>query len=389
VTGVAGPAGPGRVRPDVTRPVAEPHMETTMPFELKRLLTDVFHTEPGEIVLVACDLPHGDLADLATWRDRRAMAAEWRAAFVELGASGGFETRPLLSYPATGANGADLPARGTVEGRGVSMDEQLLGCTLAVFLTEFSATAALDAYCRRKEDFRAASLPGLERRMEDSALTADYGEVARRCRILDQCLQDADRLEVAFSTGQRCTFDLRWRRAEVDDGYLPRFKPGDRIINLPSGETFVVPYEGEKPGEPSRTAGELPVSLEGERVVLTVRENRIRQVEGAGPGAAELRAFFAADPARSNIAEVAFGCNDQAVVTGNVLEDEKAGFHWAYGRSDHLGGVVGVKAFLAPGNVVHQDIVYAKGSPIQIAAAVVIGPAGRREVIRDGAYVVF
>jgi hypothetical protein len=360
-----------------------------MAFDLKRLLTGVFRTEPGEIVLVTCDLPHGNLPDNEAWKDRRAMAAEWRKAFAELGAAGGFQARPLLTYAATGAHGADLPARAKLGGGDVSMDEQLLGCTLAVFLTEFSATAALDRYCRKKEDFRAASLPGLERRMEKSALAADYGEVARRCQILDRILENADRLEVSFSTGQRCTFDVRWRKAEVDDGYLPRFKPGDRIINLPSGETFVVPYEGERSGEPSRTEGELPVPLGAERAVLAVRENRIRSVAGDGPEAAKLRAYFEADPARRNIAEVAFGCNDQAIVTGNVLEDEKAGFHWAYGRSDHLGGVIGVKDFLDPANVVHQDIVYAKGSPIQVASAVIVGPSGRRDVIRDGAYVVF
>jgi leucyl aminopeptidase (aminopeptidase T) len=175
----------------------------------------------------------------------------------------------------------------------------------------------------------------------------------------------------------------------VDDGYLPRGKKGDRIINLPSGETFIVPYEGEKSGEASRTEGQLPVEVAGELVVLSVRANRIQEIEGSGPEAGNLRALFAADPARANIAEVAFGCNDWAVVTGNTLEDEKAGFHWAYGRSDHLGGTVGVKAFLAPGNVVHQDIVYAKGNPIQVAEAAVVGPSGRKLVIRDGAYVVF
>jgi hypothetical protein len=359
-----------------------------MSFDLKRLLTSVFQTQPGESVLVACDLPHGTLADHEAWRDRRAMAAEWREAFAALGADG-FTVRPLLTFAATGANGADLPPRATMEGREVAMDEQLLGCTLAVFLTEFSATAALDGYCRRKEDFRAASLPGLERRMEKSALAADYSEVARRCRILDESLRDAESMEVVFSTGERCAFDLRWRRAEVDDGWLPRFKPGDRIINLPSGETFIVPYEGEKPDEPSRTAGELPVDLGGERLVLVVRGNRVVEVVGPGPRAAEMRAGFDADPARANIAEVAFGCNDRAVVTGNVLEDEKAGFHWAYGRSDHLGGVVGVKDFRSSANVVHQDIVYAKGSPIQVASAVVVGLGGRREVIRNGEYVVF
>ena len=360
-----------------------------MAFDLKKLLTGVFCTERGEVVLVACDLPHDAIADNALWKDRRAMAAEWREAFAELGRSGGFEVLPLLTFAATGANGADLPVSGTLGGAEVAMDQALLGCTQALFLTEFSATAALDGYCRRKKDFRAASLPGLERRMEQSALSADYGEVARRCAILDDVLKDADLLEVRFSTGQRCVFDLRWRKAEVDDGYLPRGKQGDRIINLPSGETFIVPYEGEKAGEASRTGGELPVEVAGERVILAVAANRIQKVEGSGPEAGTLRTFFAADPARANIAEVAFGCNDWAVVTGNTLEDEKAGFHWAYGRSDHLGGTVGVKAFLAPGNVVHQDIVYARGNAIQVAEATVVGPAGRRLVIRDGAYVVF
>ena len=98
--------------------------------------------------------------------------------------------------------------------------------------------------------------------------------------------------------------------------------------------------------------------------------------------------FFDLDPARANIAEVAFGVNDKAKVTGVVLEDEKAGFHWAFGRSDHLGGVVGVEDFAGPDTVVHQDIVYAKGNPIQVEQADVIHGDGRRvTVIADGEYV--
>jgi hypothetical protein len=360
-----------------------------MPFELKRLLTGVFETQPGEVVVVACDLPRGELTDHVAWRQRREMSAEWRAAFEELGVDAGFTTLPLLEYPATGAHGADLPAKGTLGGKPAEMDAVLLQSTLAVFLTQYSATAALDGFCRRKEDFRAASLPGLERRMEKSALDADYREVARRCRILDEAMHEADSLLVRFSSSETCTFDLRYRRPEVDDGYLPRFKPGDRIINLPSGETFIVPYEGERAGEPSRTAGKLPVAVNGEHVVLEVEQNRIIRILGDGPGAAKYREIFAVDPARANIAEVAFGCNERAVVTGNVLEDEKAGFHWAYGRSDHLGGSVGVAAFVKPENVVHQDTVYAKGNPIQVTEATVIGPGGPITIIRNGAYIVF
>jgi hypothetical protein len=360
-----------------------------MGFDLKNLLVNVFDPQNGEIVLVACDLPHGKIADNPEWRDRRILAHEWRKAFCELGRERGFEVLPLLTFLATGAHGADLPVRATQAESDVSLDAELSRCTLAAFLTEFSATAALDGFCRKKEDFRAASMPGLERRMEKSALAADYREVAMRCRILGQLLEGAEALDVRFSSGHECRFDLRFRKPEVDDGFLPRFKPGDRIINLPSGEAFIVPYEGERDGDPSGTAGELPAEIKGERLTFRVEGNKITAVEGAGEQAKAMREYFQSDPARANIAEVAFGCNDWAIVTGNVLEDEKAGFHWAFGRSDHLGGTVGVQSFKKSENVVHQDIVYAKGNPIQVVEAVVVSKSGRTPVIRAGLYLVF
>ncbi|HVN74918.1 MAG TPA: hypothetical protein VMT19_01280 [Thermoanaerobaculaceae bacterium] len=361
-----------------------------MAFDLVKLLTDVFDPQAGEVVTVACDLPASLGQDTPAWQERRAMAGEWHRAFVALGRGRGFTTRPLLTYQATGANNSDLPKSGSMAGQTVALQETLLQGTLAVFLTEYSATAPLDALAKTKDDFRAASMPGAERRMERTALSADYKEVARRCRILETALKGALSLEVAFSTGHRCVFDLRFRKPEVDDGVLPRFKPGDRVINLPSGETFIVPYEGEQAGSRSQTAGMIPVRQGQELMTFAVEENRIVKVEGNGPAARAMRAFFAADPARTNVAEVAFGCNEWAEVTGNVLEDEKAGFHWAYGRSDHLGGAIGVAKFVQPETVVHQDIVYAKGNPIQVAeAAAIWADGGRTRILRNGAYVVF
>ena len=360
-----------------------------MSFDLSKLIEDVFAPESGERVVVTLDTPHPGVADTPEWRDRRAWAGEWRQAFESLGARRGFTTTELLTYEATGANNADLPAEAEMGGRAVPLEATLLECTLAVFLTEFSATAPLDGLSHRKQDFRAASMPGVARRMQDSALAADYREVARRCKILEKALQGATALDVTFQTGQRCHFDLRFRRPEADDGALPRFKPGDRVINLPSGETFIVPYEGEKVGVPSETAGVIPIREGTELVLFHISANRISTVSGSGPVSERYREFFAVDRTRTNIAEVAFGCNDRAIVTGNVLEDEKAGFHWAFGRSDHLGGVTGVADFASPRTVVHQDIVYAKGNPIQVGEAVVNRPDGRVQVIANGAYVVF
>ncbi len=357
-----------------------------MSFNLHQLLRDVFQPQPGERVLVLVDLPHGRWADDSDWADRRAMAAEWRQAFLDLGV----DAAPLLSYPATGASNSDLPATGQQDGQTVALADALARTNIAVAMTRFSATAPLVAFTRRHPTLRAASMPNVLRRMCDSALAADYTRVAMKCRVLADLLNDATAAEVVFETGHQFTFDLRHREGHADDGLLPADKPGHRVINLPSGEAFIVPYEGERPGDPSRTAGDIPVRRDGHTAVLEVRANRIVEVHGANPLADHLREHFAVDAARRNVAELGLGCNDRAIVTGNVLEDEKAGFHWAYGRSEHLGGTVGPDAFTRPEHVVHHDIVYARGCPLQVTRLTLVYPDGERELIlRDGEYCIF
>lgn len=356
-------------------------------FDIEKLLIDVFDPQAGEQVIVTVDEPADGMKDNPQWRERREMADQWRQALEKLGRQRDFAVAPLLRFPATGANNADLPARGVLDGKEVDLEQTLLASTLVIAMTEYSATAPLSLLAERKEDFRAASMPGVLRRMERTALAADYAAVARRCKAIFEAMNGAMLCDVIFSTGHRCWFDLRYRQSEMDDGFLPRFKPGDRIINLPSGETFQVPYEGEKPGVPSWTAGTIPVQEGDDIALFQITANRVGTVEGDGRLAQRYRELFGKDPARANIAEVAFGVNDKAEITGVVLEDEKAGFHWAFGRSDHLGGVTGVSAFASPDTVVHQDIVYAKDNPIQVRSALLIHPDGRRiPVIREGEY---
>jgi hypothetical protein len=364
------------------------------PFDLQKFLVDVFDPVAGERAAVVVDRPVPGVPDNDAWRERRAMAAAWRDGLASLGARVGFATLPLVSFPATGRSGADFPSEGEASEKSISLTGVLGESSLLLAMTEFSMTAALCDVCKRRpgaEVFRAASMPGVQKWMEETSLAADYREVARRCRLLKSAFEGADHAEVLFSTGHRCRFDLRHRLSEADDGYLHRDKNDDiPVINLPSGETFEVPYEGEIKGDPSGTHGELPVHEDGQTVVFRVEANRIVEVIGKGSVADRYRTFFAADPARGNIAEMAFGCNDDAKVTGNVLEDEKAGFHWAYGRSDHLGGTVGLETFRSPDHVVHQDIVYAAGSPIAVASAELVQASGHRiAVIRDGAYVLW
>lgn len=363
----------------------------TKRFDLEKLLVDVFAPQPGERVLVMTDLPHGDLRDSRAWADRRAMAAEWQSAFQQLGEKRGFTVHPLLKYAATGAHGAALPDEGEMDGEKVRLEDILSETNMAVALTEYSATAPLIGFMNTLPDLRAASMPGISRKMEGTALSADYTEVARKSHMLADGLGRAMGAKVRFSTGHELYFDLRHREAEADDGQLHADKTGVRLINLPSGEACIAPYEGELEGQPSKTGGMIPADYDGELVLYRVRENRIAEIIGDGPKAGEMRDYFAVDEARRNIAELGLGCNDEAVISGSVLEDEKVlGMHWAYGLSQHIGGVTGPAQFSDPKHVVHQDIVYPKGGPVEIASLVLEYEDGTtQEIIKDAEYTIF
>jgi leucyl aminopeptidase (aminopeptidase T) len=256
------------------------------------------------------------------------------------------------------------------------LEEIARDTTILISMPQFSATAPLLVLTRKHANLRVASMPLVSRAMEETGLSADYNQVARTCAQLASLFDQSEGIEVLFSTGQRCYFDKSDHKPATQDN--GRLQPGEtafRLRNLPSEEVFVVPNERPE----SKTSGEIPVSYGSETAIFVVQGNRIIDVQGDGPVATQKRQEFRAEQALSNIAEVAIGCNDKAVVTGNVLEDEKAGFHWAYGRSEFLGGTVSPKEFSAPDKVLHQDVVYAKGNPIVCERFDFIFPDGSRK----------
>jgi hypothetical protein len=354
-------------------------------------MMDVFAPQEGESVTVMVDMPHDVLTWNSAWEERLEMAQLWRDSIEDLGRRKGFSTNPILSFEATGTNNGPLPKQGQLGAEAVRIEDVLRETNICLAITEFSASAPLLFFVERIPTLRVASLPGVLRRMEETALSADYNIVAERSHILAEKLTSAESAITRFSTGHEVTIDLRFRTAHSDDG---RCWPGgtaqERFINLPSGEAYIVPYEGERGGEKSLTRGDIPINLDDQIVVLRVEQNNIIDVQGHGDRARQLSHFFSSDDGRRNVAELGLGCNDKAIVTGNVLEDEKAGFHWAYGLSEHLGGSKGENSFERSQNVVHTDIVYAHGNPIEIHRLTLEYPDGsKEEIIRDSVYRVF
>jgi hypothetical protein len=355
-----------------------------MAFELQRLFVDVFAPQSGDVVTIMYDLPHGEIRDHKEWQERRKMADEWHRQIVGFSKSHGVLVNPIVTYNATGSHNADMPEYGMYRGERVRLEDIIRDSTIVISMPQFSASAPLVGFTRKYQNLRVASMPMATRSMEETGLSADYTQIAATCARIAPLFERADGIEVTFSTGHTCYFDVSDHKTVLQDNGLLHPDAGKdafRFANLPAGEIFTCPNEAKN----SHTAGEIPAVFGDETIVFVARNNQIIDVKGDGPVAEKKRQEFREEVALRNIAEVAIGCNDKAAVTGNVLEDEKAGFHWAYGRSDHIGGTVGVEDFSSPDKAYHLDIVYARGNPVVCTRFDFVFQDGTRKMaITDG-----
>jgi hypothetical protein len=378
--------------------------------DLANLVRSVFPGHPEDRSLaILVDLPRDPARDNAGWKARRAMAAEWTTLLRKAAPAVPLTGVRLIAFPDVGSNNADLPGDGFDMKAGLPPDASGLAAAgflvpfeavfreTALFLapTEYSTTAPLKNAAARY-GFRAATMPGFNDRMVP-ALRVDYGEVGRRVALIKDRLDRADEAEIEFIKDgiepHGMVFDLRHRTAHESSG---RFPLKGTAGNLPSGEAYIVPYEGEK-GPASRTRGELPVEIEGEVLVFAVEANRaiaVRPAATLGPAWKQEADRLRREPAYGNMAELGFGVlGDFGLApVGEILLDEKLGLHVAFGRSDHFGGQVGPAAFSSPSEVIHLDRIYIPATQPRVAVYSVVlryPEGGEETLMSEGRYRIF
>jgi leucyl aminopeptidase (aminopeptidase T) len=368
--------------------------------ELVQLVRKVFRPRPEDRKLaLMVDLPDERVADNPDWVARRELITEWYGMLREARGQLGLDEVHLVRYTNVGSNNADLPDQALIhsstvltedEGRVTSFAEILEKHQMIIAATEFSATAPLKLMAPA-HGFRAVTMPGFRADMIP-ALRLDWEEIDERCRTLKGALDRAESAVLrlaAEDVEHELLLDLRHRQATASGGLVR--DPGT-AGNLPSGETYIVPYEGELPDDGSLSRGTLPVELEGQLMVYRIEGNRVVEVIGDGPRADAERREFKAEPAYANIAELGLGLlADYGVKpVGEILLDEKLGLHVAFGRSDHFGGSVGAKDFTAPNKVIHIDRVYIPEvqPQIRVLAVDLLTPGEESlALIRDGKFV--
>ncbi|HZA58634.1 MAG TPA: hypothetical protein VE523_05550 [Solirubrobacterales bacterium] len=189
---------------------------------------------------------------------------------------------------------------------------------------------------------RIATLPGVTEEMLARVMSADMDALRRRGATVAARLDSAAEAVITCPNGSGLHLDLSGRTAIPDAGELTA---KGAFGNLPCGEGFIAPANGW--GTLVIDGSMAGVGKVSEPVELVVEGGHLTSARG-GEGMTFMELLTAHGEDGTNVAELGIGTNEKAILTGNILEDEKilGTVHVAFGASAGIGGNVQVPVHL-------------------------------------------
>jgi leucyl aminopeptidase (aminopeptidase T) len=231
---------------------------------------------------------------------------------------------------------------------------------LAPTIQSLSHTAARKA--ASEAGVRIATLPGVTEEMLARLMNGDLEEMRRRGWAIVNVMNRGSRVRISDANGSDLTFSIEGREGIVDAGEL---SAKGAFGNLPCGEGFIAPVEGTAEGTLVVDGSIAAIGLVESPVQLTIEGGHLVGATG-DEGARLMELLTPHGPGGTNVAELGIGTNEEAILTGNILEDEKifGTAHVAFGASAGIGGTVQVP--------VHLDVVI-KEPTVEIDGEAILG----------------
>jgi leucyl aminopeptidase (aminopeptidase T) len=192
-----------------------------------------------------------------------------------------------------------------------------------------------------KKGVRIATLPAVTKEILERTIDIDYNKVEERLVKIKSFLEKGKNVRITTEAGTNLTFSIENRKIGTCAGIITR---KGKVDNIPAGEVFVAPVEGTANGKLIIDGSVLNIKIKN-NIEVIVKEGYAITINGKEE-AAELKKTLSSinDKNAFNIAEFGIGINDKAIVTGNVLEDEKVlgTIHIAFGKNSSFGGKIDV-----------------------------------------------
>ena len=217
--------------------------------------------------------------------------------------------------------------------------EELLKYDVELLITTKSLSHTNARINACKKGARIVTMPGITKGTLNRAIDIDYETLFMLHNNLGDIIDKGKEVKITTRLGTDLTFSIKGRKAFGRDSGL--FTKKGSFGNLPTGEIFVAPVEWTANG-----IYVVDASFEGmgklkSLLKVYVNEGYAEKIEGKNAENLEKVLGSVGKEAR-NIAEFGIGTNEKAIITGNILEDEKVKgtCHIALGNNIGFGGKV-------------------------------------------------
>jgi len=182
---------------------------------------------------------------------------------------------------------------------------------------------------------RVGHAPGITHAMMTKGpMTADYEKVAENAYSLISKFKNAKNVHITAPGGTDMTLDIENRGFDSD----VKIKSGT-FGNLPAGEIWCAPVENKANGIIVTDGSIGDVGQVKKPLRIEVKDGKIVSLQSDDSGLVEkIKKLTSVDKMASVIGELGIGLNPNARITGNLLEDEKAGktAHIAFGNNEEM-----------------------------------------------------
>ena len=176
-------------------------------------------------------------------------------------------------------------------------------------------------------------------------MNADYHRIAALTNQLGDLMETTSAIRVTAPGGTDITMPVKGRKALRSHGL---FREKGKGGNLPTGEAFLAPVEGESKGIVVVDGSMAGIGIVNTPIRIVVEQGYATDITGGKEADQLIRLLEIHGRPSRNVAEFGIGTNDKATITGVILEDEKVlgTIHIAFGDNVTMGGSVHVQSHL-------------------------------------------
>jgi aminopeptidase len=192
---------------------------------------------------------------------------------------------------------------------------------------------------------RIATLPGVTEEIMIRCMNADYNKIAERTFKLCAMMEKTETIRVTAPRGTNITMPIKGRQAHASSGL---FREKGLWGNLPTGESYLAPLEGLSNGVVVVDGSMASVGMIKQPIRIAVEDGYATEITGGAEAKKLIDLLEPHGKDARTVAEFGIGTNDKAILTGNILEDEKVmgTVHIAFGDNKSMGGTVRVASHL-------------------------------------------